>query len=104
MDLLLKYSLEAERIMVPEFFESDMGEVVLRSKFEMERDAFCAVDYDALWKQNGWLDFFQTLKGGNTGTNKETKEKDIANLKEEVWEEIDDDMEDAQRHRHFIRH
>eukprot|EP00957_Ditylum_brightwellii_P053892 4083036-Ditylum_brightwellii.AAC.1 len=75
----------------------------------MERDAFCAVDYDALWKQNGWLDFFQTLKGGNTGTNKETKEKEtkekeIAKLKEEVWEEINDNMEDAQRHRHFICH
>eukprot|EP00957_Ditylum_brightwellii_P209884 15363722-Ditylum_brightwellii.AAC.1 len=38
MDLILELSLEAERSMVPEFFNSAIGETVLRSKFDTEKN------------------------------------------------------------------
>mmetsp|Transcript_25280 Transcript_25280/g.37053 ORF Transcript_25280/g.37053 Transcript_25280/m.37053 type:complete len:437 (+) Transcript_25280:182-1492(+) len=99
MGLVLELSLEAERTMVPEFFDSARGETVLRSKFETDKNTvFCAVDYDELWKQNGWLDFFQNelILMNDTAYA-------FAKMDEEVWEEIDEAEEDLKRHRYHLR-
>eukprot|EP00565_Helicotheca_tamesis_P001944 CAMPEP_0185726164 /NCGR_PEP_ID=MMETSP1171-20130828/2229_1 /TAXON_ID=374046 /ORGANISM="Helicotheca tamensis, Strain CCMP826" /LENGTH=223 /DNA_ID=CAMNT_0028394467 /DNA_START=71 /DNA_END=739 /DNA_ORIENTATION=- len=69
MDLVLDLSLKAEEKMVPEFFHGNLGETTLRSEFELYADTkFCSVDYDELWKRNGWVGFLQSL-GGNGGTS-----------------------------------
>ena len=50
--------MEAEQMLVPDFFNSEKGEPVLRKEFaQAQNTTFCDVDVDAVLKDLEWIDF-----------------------------------------------
>ena len=60
---LLDISLEMEKNLLPEFFESSLGEERLRAEFEeMDKFDLCAIDADATLSKPVWSLFFRDMK------------------------------------------
>jgi thymidylate kinase len=61
---ILETSLEHEKAMVPEFFESPLGEEKLRKGFEqvLKEKKLCSVDAKRVLQDERWLGFFNSVR------------------------------------------